>query len=112
MEEILFICYIFFVNLIWFVFYLCYVEKLPFVKIMIFSFMSLIIFAYHDSFFLQNIIDKIFGAILLGGGITGFIEYVKNLYRNFRKDRLSFRSILIILLYVGMCFICIGLRQN
>ena len=45
-------------------------------------------------------------------GFAGFIEYIKNLYKNYRKGNLSFKSIFVILLYVWLCAIYIGMAQN
>lgn len=114
MSEILFIIIIILINLFWFIFYLMFVEKLPWVKILVFSLINLIIITTWNGreYFLQHAVYVIFGSILLGAGIAGFIEYVKNLYKNYKNGNLSFKSILPIVLYIWMCAVTLGLVQK
>ena len=114
MKEILFIVLTLLTNFIWFTFYLVYIGKFPLVKILVCSLIDFIVIILWNGgeYFLQHIIYVIFCSILLGSGFAGFIEYIKNLYINYRKGNLSFKSIFVILLYVWLCAICIGLVQN
>ena len=107
MKEILFIVLTLLTNFIWFTFYLVYIGKFPLVKILVCSLIDFIVIIL-----LQHIIYVIFCSILLGSGFAGFIEYIKNLYKNYRKGNLSFKSIFVILLYVWLCAIYIGMAQN
>ena len=111
MKEILFIVLTLLTNFIWFTFYLVYIGKFPLVKILVCSFIVIILWNGGE-YFLQHIIYVIFCSILLGSGFAGFIEYIKNLYKNYRKGNLSFKSIFVILLYAWLCAIYIGMAQN
>ena len=110
MKEILFIVLTLLTNFIWFTFYLVYIGKFPLVKILVCSLIDFIVIILWNGgeYFLQHIIYVIFCSILLGSGFAGFIEYIKNLYKNYRKGNLSFKSIFVILLYVWLCAIYIG----
>ena len=101
MKEILFIVLTLLTNFIWFTFYLVYIGKFPLVKILVCSLIDFIVIILWNGgeYFLQHIIYVIFCSILLGSGFAGFIEYIKNLYKNYRKGNLSFKSIFVILLY-------------
>ena len=114
MKEILFIVLTLLTNFIWFTFYLVYIGKFPLVKILVCSLIDFIVIILWNGgeYFLQHIIYEIFCSILLGSGFAGFIEYIKNLYKNYRKGNLSFKSIFVILLYVWLCAIYIGMAQN
>ena len=111
MKEILFIVLTLLTNFIWFTFYLVYIGKFPLVKILVCSLIDFIVIILWNGgeYFLQHIIYVIFCSILLGSGFAGFIEYIKNLYKNYRKGNLSFKSIFVILLYVWLCAIYIGM---
>ena len=114
MKEILFIVLTLLTNFIWFTFYLVYIGKFPLVKILVCSLIDFIVIILWNGgeYFLQHITYVIFCSILLGSGFAGFIEYIKNLYKNYRKGNLSFKSICVILLYVWLCAIYIGMAQN
>ena len=110
MKEILFIVLTLLTNFIWFTFYLVYIGKFPLVKILVCSLIDFIVIILWNGgeYFLQHIIYVIFCSILLGSGFAGFIEYIKNLYKNYRKGNLSFKSIFVILLYVWLCASILG----
>ena len=114
MKEILFIVLTLLTNFIWFTFYLVYIGKFPLVKILVCSLIDFIVIILWNGgeYFLQHIIYVIFCSILLGSGFAGFIEYIKNLYKNYRKGNLSFKSIFVILLYVWLCAILGWLKIN
>ncbi len=114
MKELSLIVFILLINLIWFIFYLICIGKFPLIKILVCSLIDLIaIILWNGSeYFSQHVLYVIFCSILLGSGFAGFIEYMKNIYINYKNRNLSFKSILVILLYMWACAACIGLAQN
>lgn len=110
MKEILFIVLTLLTNFIWFTFYLVYIGKFPLVKILVCSLIDFIVIILWNGgeYFLQHITYVIFCSILLGSGFAGFIEYIKNLYKNYRKGNLSLSQFLLFYYTCGYALSILG----
>lgn len=114
MDGVLFILVNFILNLVWFVFYLFYFHQFPWKKILIFFAISfaVITWLHGKEYFLNNTMYIIFCATLLGGGISGFIEYLKSLYENYKNGSLSLKLMLPLIFYMWVSVLCIGAVQD